>query len=184
MLTQSPPFEDIIQFWFVEAGPKHWWKKSDAFDDLVRQRFLPTYEQALVGETDEWRCNPYGRLAEIIVLDQFPRHMFRHTAGAFEADNVALVLAQEAVRAEADQALSIDERPFLYMPFMHSESVSVHQKALQLFAADGMGSNLDFEKKHLAILERFGRYPHRNAILKRDSTPEELAFLKEPGSGF
>lgn len=176
--------EDILYFWFTEAGPEAWWQKSKAFDDLVRRRFLPLYEQAIRGELWAWRSNARGRLAEIIVLDQFSRNMFRDTARAFEGDALALVLSQEAVRAGAGQYLERDERVFLYMPHMHSESVAVHAEAVRLFSEPGLEANLDFEYRHKAIIDRFGRYPHRNEALGRKSTVEELAFLKEPGSSF
>ncbi|NVJ99599.1 MAG: DUF924 domain-containing protein [Alphaproteobacteria bacterium] len=176
--------EDILYFWFMEAGEKAWWQKSKAFDDLVRRRFLGVYEQAVAGELADWRASPRGRLAEIIVLDQFPRNMFRDTARAFEADGLALVLSQEAARAGVGGTLSPEERAFLYMPFMHSESRVVHDMAVKLFSEPGLESNLDFEYRHKAIIDRFGRYPHRNEALGRKSTAEELAFLKEPGSSF
>jgi len=125
-----------------------------------------------------------GRLAEILLLDQIPRNIFRDTPRAFACDGMALALAQEAVRAGADAALPARERAFLYLPYMHSESAAVHVEALRLYAAPGLEFNLDFERRHAAIIQRFGRYPHRNAILGRPSTPEELAFLGEPGSSF
>lgn len=176
--------EDILYFWFIEAGPAAWWQKSKAFDDLVRRRFLSLYEQAIRGELWSWRSNARGRLAEIIVLDQFSRNMFRDTARAFEGDGLALVLSQEAARAGAGQYLVRDERVFLYMPHMHSESGAVHEEAVRLFSEPGLEANLDFEYRHKAIIDRFGRYPHRNEALGRKSTAEELAFLKEPGSSF
>ncbi|SDE41502.1 DUF924 family protein [Kordiimonas lacus] len=176
--------EDILYFWFTEAGEGAWWQKSKMFDDLVRRRFLPVYEVAVAGELDGWRASPRGRLAEIIVLDQFPRNMFRDTPQSFAADPLALVLSQEAVRAGADASLAPDECAFLLMPYMHSESRAVHEEAVRLFTRPGLENNLDFEMRHKAIIDRFGRYPHRNAILGRQSTPEELEFLKQPGSSF
>jgi uncharacterized protein (DUF924 family) len=123
-------------------------------------------------------------LAEIIVLDQFSRNMFRDTAMGFAQDGLALVLAQEAVSQGVDQELSLTQRAFLYMPFMHSESLVIHDLAVKFFSQQGMEGNLDFEFRHKAIIEQFGRYPHRNAVLGRQSTPEELEFLKQPGSAF
>ena len=135
-------------------------------------------------ELFEWRTSAKGRLAEIIVLDQFSRNMFRDTPLAFASDPLALVLSQEAISIGADEVLTSTQRSFLYMPFMHSESLIIHEAAVQLFTKNGVQSNLDFEMKHKAIIEQFGRYPHRNEILGRESTAEELEFLKQPGSGF
>lgn len=176
--------EDILYFWFTEAGPDHWWKKSKAFDDLVRLRFQALYRRAVTGELAHWRDSARGRLAEIIVLDQFPRNMFREDARAFAADNLALALAQEAVRAGTLDHLRVDEQPFLLMPFMHSESASIHEHAVMLFNRPGLEDNLKFEQAHKAIIDRFGRYPHRNVILGRISSAEEIEFLKGPGSSF
>ncbi len=118
------------------------------------------------------------------MLDQFSRNIHRDDAQAFSCDVVALVLAQEAVRVGADQELASKQKAFLYMPYMHSESLPVHEEAVKLFSQPGLEFNLDFEKKHKVIIERFRRYPHRNALLGRESTAEELAFLQEPGSSF
>ena len=176
--------DDILYFWFTEAGPEAWWKKSDAFDALVTRRFGRLYEAARQGELWQWRARPEGRLAEIIVLDQFPRNMFRDSARAFESDAMALALSQEAVRLSVGEAWSAERRAFLYMPHMHSESRVVHEQAVKLFDAPGLEDILDFECKHKKIIDRFGRYPHRNAARGRLSTAEEIAFLKEPGSSF
>lgn len=175
---------DILNFWFVEHGPKEWWKKDEAFDELVRSKFLSTYRQALACELWHWRKNPEGRLAEIIVLDQFPRNMFRDDPLAFATDALALALSQEAVRAGVLEALPVEQKPFLILPYMHSESLAVHDEALRLFDQPGLENNLEFEHRHREIIVRFGRYPHRNAVLGRESTAEELSFLEEPGSSF
>jgi uncharacterized protein (DUF924 family) len=132
----------------------------------------------------EWRADAKGRLAEIIVLDQFSRNIFRGSPLAFASDALALALAQESVSAKAEAALSATERSFLYLPFMHSESLKIHAVALELYRKNGIQSNLDFEIRHKQIIERFGRYPHRNGIMGRQSTAEEIEFLKQPGSGF
>lgn len=176
--------EDILHFWFEEAGPTAWWKKSDAFDALVKQRFLGVYEVVRAGELARWRERANGRLAEIIILDQFPRNMFRGFGRSFESDAIALVLAQEAVSLGIGESWSTEKLQFLYMPYMHSESARVHDDAVRVFSKPGLESNLDFEHKHKRIIDRFGRYPHRNALLGRKSTAEELAFLQEPGSSF
>jgi uncharacterized protein (DUF924 family) len=132
----------------------------------------------------EWRKDAHGRLAEVIVLDQFSRNMFRNSPLSFTCDSLALALAQEAISVGADKSLNQAERSFLYMPFMHSESLKIHEIATELFRDNGNKNSLDFELKHKAIIARFGRYPHRNSILGRKSTDEEIEFLKQPGSGF
>ncbi len=142
------------------------------------------HTQASQGELYTWRKTAHGRLAEIIVLDQFSRNMFRNSAKAFAQDGMALVLAQEAIAVGDDIKLNATERTFLYMPFMHSESIKIHNIAVELFTRNGIQNNLDFELKHKAIIERFGRYPHRNAVLVRENTPQEFDFLNQPGSSF
>ena len=176
--------EDILSFWFEEIESKFWFKKDDAFDALIRDRFLSTYHAGIAGELFSWRTSAQGRLAEIIVLDQFPRNLFRESAQAFFADNQALVLAQEAVNAGALDELEARQQPFLIMPYMHSESPLIHDQAVLLFSRPGLEFNLDFEYRHKEIIDRFGRYPHRNDLLGRESTPEEVEFLNEPGSSF
>ena len=175
---------DVLAFWFRESTPADWFRGDAAFDAAIRARFAATLAQALRGELASWRATPRGRLAEILVLDQFTRNLGRGTAAAFAGDAAALVLAQEAVRAGAPAALTRDERAFLLMPYMHSESPAVHVEAERLFREHAPAGNHDFELRHKAIVDRFGRYPHRNAVLGRESTPEELAFLQEPGSSF
>lgn len=176
--------QEILDFWFTEITPAQWWKKDAAFDRMVAERFGDLHTQAAHGELFEWRSTAAGRLAEVIVLDQFSRNLFRNSAAAFACDGMALVLAQEAIAAGAEQALRSVERSFLYMPFMHSESLRIHEVAVLLFERNGIADNLDFELRHKAIIERFGRYPHRNAVLGRESTPDEVVFLKQPGSRF
>ena len=176
--------DTVLAFWFEETAPAAWWKVDPAFDATIRQRFGALHRAAALGELWSWRATPAGRLAEVIVLDQFSRNIHRETPLAFATDPMALALAQEAVAGGHDQALPPQRRVFLYMPYMHSESVLVHGEALRLFTALGIENNLDFERRHQAIVERFGRYPHRNAILGRTSTPDELAFLQQPGSRF
>lgn len=175
---------DILQFWFHELSPAQWWKKDASFDRMIVERFGAVLQQAAACELFVWRVDGPGRLAEIIVLDQFSRNAYRDTAQAFGQDTLALALAQEAVRTGADQALNAQQKAFLYMPYMHSESLLIHQQAVELFDQPGLEFNLDFEHKHKVIIERFGRYPHRNAILGRESSAEELAFLQQPGSSF
>lgn len=176
--------ENIIDFWFTEIDSKLWWKKDLEFDLLIKQRFSAVLQRAERGELYSWREKPHGRLAEIIVLDQISRNVYRDSAQAFANDAVALILAQEALRCEAQKALGASQQAFLFMPYMHSESPLMHTLAVQLFGAPGLEGNLDFEHKHKAIIDRFGRYPHRNTLLGRRSTPEELEFLQQPGSSF
>lgn len=176
--------KDILQFWFKEAGSTKWFKKSSDFDEEIRERFLTVWEKARTGELASWRETLEGRLAEILVLDQFSRNLFRDDPLSFAQDAMALVLAQEAIRWYDPLTLPPEQRSFLFMPFMHSESLFIHEKAMELFAQDGLGQSLDYEKRHRAILLKFGRYPHRNKTLKRTSTEEEKEFLKQPGSSF
>ena len=176
--------QTVLDFWFKEIDQQKWWVKDESFDELIRQRFIAVYQSAIRCELSSWRDSAAGRLAEIIVLDQFSRNMFRDTAMAFAQDGLALILAQEAVLQGADQELPLSQKIFLYMPFMHSESLVIHEQAVKLFSQQGMEYNLDFEFRHRTIIEQFGRYPHRNAILGRQSTPKELEFLKQPGSTF
>lgn len=176
--------QEIIKFWFEELEPKQHWVKDASLDAMIEQRFGDIHRIAAQGECWMWRETPEGRLAEIIVLDQFSRNIYRDQQESFQFDGMALVLAQEAIRVKADVRLPVEQRAFVYMPFMHSESLAIHREALVLFDQSGMEHNLDFEHKHLAIIERFGRYPHRNEILGRVSTDEEIDFLAGPGSSF
>jgi len=180
--TWSP--DSVIDFWFREVTPKQWWARSDEFDQLITTRFGVLHTAASRCELFDWRKTATGRLAEIIVLDQFSRNICRDTAQAFASDDLALALAQTAVAVGADRELEIEQRAFLYMPYMHSESPLIHETAQALFASLGVEDKLHFELRHKAIIDRFGRYPHRNAILGRLSTPEEVAFLQTPGSSF
>lgn len=176
--------QEVIEFWFEEIEPLSWWKKDDAFDALLVERFSEVHARACHCELFEWRREPEGRLAEVIVLDQFSRNMFRGSSLSFTNDAMSLTLSQEAIACGADQALSPVQRSFLYMPFMHSESLQIHEVALELYRRNGIQSNLDFELKHKKIIEKFGRYPHRNKVLGRQSTAEEIEFLTHPGSSF
>ncbi|WP_082368347.1 DUF924 family protein [Piscinibacter sakaiensis] len=176
--------DEVLRFWFEETLPAQWWAVDPAFDQAIGARFGALLEAAGRGEAWAWRRSPRGRLAEVLVLDQFSRNVRRGTPGAWANDAAALVLAQEAVAGGHDQALPPPQRAFLYLPYMHSESRRVHQEALRLYTALGLPANLDAQRRHQAIVERFGRYPHRNAVLGRASTPEELAFLEQPGSRF
>ncbi|MEL7499003.1 MAG: DUF924 family protein [Planctomycetota bacterium] len=173
--------EEVLKFWFEEIEPAQHWKKDQEFDQLVRDRFAEVHTAAKRCELYGWRTSAEGRLAEIIVLDQFSRNMFRDQPEAFACDPLALALAQEAIAVGADKILADQQVAFLYMPLMHSESAVIHEVALKVFANT---KNLEFEQKHKAIIDRFGRYPHRNEILNRKSTAEEIEFLKGPNSSF
>lgn len=174
----------VLDFWFDELAPAQHFAKDAALDAGIARRFGATLEAAARGELAAWRAAAPGRLAEIIVLDQFSRNVWRDTPRAFAQDGMALVLAQELVASAHDRALPVARRAFAYMPFMHSESNVVHRQAVALFGQPGLEHSLDFELRHQAIIERFGRYPHRNAVLGRASSDEELAFLRQPGSAF
>jgi len=176
--------DDVLHFWFDELDNKARFAKDEALDARMRQRFGAMLQAAAAGELWAWRGTAHGRLAEVIVLDQFSRNIWRGDARSFAQDPQALVLAQELVAGGHDQALTPAQRAFAYMPFMHSESALVHQRAVELFSQPGLDNELAFELRHKAIIDRFGRYPHRNAILGRASTANEEAFLAEPGSSF
>lgn len=177
-------YRDVLKFWFEEIRPEQWFRKDLAFDHALSRRFGELHQRAARCELYAWRAEPEGRLAEIIVLDQFSRNIFRDMPGAFASDAMALTLAQEAVAAGADRALEPVARRFLYMPYMHSESSEIHKVAEQLFRDLGDPDVLHYELLHKAIVDRFGRYPHRNDILGRASTPEEKEFLTQPNSSF
>ncbi|HEY8941530.1 MAG TPA: DUF924 family protein [Cellvibrio sp.] len=177
-------YEDILDFWFNDLSPQQWWVKDEKLDQEIARRFSTLHAQAARCELFDWRMAAKGRLAEIIILDQFSRNIYRDTPQAFANDSLALALAQEALAVEADKALSPVERSFLYLPFMHSESAEIHKVAVILYTGLDLPDNLDFELQHQKIIDRFGRYPHRNKILGRTSTPEEIEFLQQPGSSF
>ncbi len=182
--SSQPSAQDVLRFWFDESTPAQWFQKDDAFDADIRGRFGALLRGAAEGELARWRTSADGRLAEVIVLDQFSRNVLRGQPAAFAQDGMALVLAQEAIAQGLDAALPPERRAFLYMPFMHSESAQVQAESVRLFTALGNANNLDFAKRHQAIVDRFGRFPHRNAVLGRSSTAEETAFLQQPGSSF
>jgi len=177
--------QEVLEFWFDFLQPEQWWRVDTDLDRNIRSRFANLHTRATRGELVSWRSSAPGRLAEVIVLDQFSRNLHRGTAQAFAQDGMALVLAQVAVADHADRAIEdVKRRAFFYLPYMHSESLLIHDVALQLFAQPGLESQLDFERRHRQIIERFDRYPYRNAALGRDSTPEERVFLGEADSSF
>lgn len=176
--------QEVLEFWFVELEPRQWWVKDEGVDREIEERFGVLHQDAIAGKLFDWRETAMGRLAEIIILDQFSRNIYRDRPEAFAWDGMALVLAQEAVRIGADQEFATPEKAFFYMPYMHSESMAIHTQALRLFDQPGAEFNLEFEIRHKAIIDRFGRYPHRNSVLGRKSSPEELVFLEGPNSSF
>jgi uncharacterized protein (DUF924 family) len=169
--------EDVLRFWFVDHGEKDWFGGKPEFDAELAEAFTDTHAAVARGEAWWWRQSPAGRLAEIIVLDQFSRQLFRNRGEAFATDGMALVLAQEAVATGDYRALEPRRRTFILMPYMHSESAVIHQEAVRLFTELGNPDNLKFELMHRDIISRFGRYPRRNAALGRISTPEEEAYI-------
>lgn len=178
------PAREVHAFWFDLLEPRDWFTADARLDRRIAAEFGALILTARTEALAYWRVSAIGRLAEILVLDQFSRNVFRDHADAFAGDQLALALAGQAVERGTARELSPQERAFLYMPFMHSESLAVHERAIELFAEPGLESHLEHEQRHRAVLERFGRYPQRNAALGRTNTAEEAAFLAEPGSGF
>ncbi len=178
---------EMLRFWF-DRGRKAWFEKSPAFDDEIRARFLPLYERALKNELETWREDPRSCLALVILLDQFPRNMFRGTARAFAADALARATARVMLDKGWDKAMTPDERMFAYLPFEHSEVLADQELCLALMKEISLfpeTSDLPkWAEAHLVIVRRFGRFPHRNAALGRPSTREEIEFLQQPGSSF
>jgi len=198
MILTDPTATKILTFWFdAPDAPnsqygqqrKVWFRKDPEFDQQIRERFLEPYELARQGHLDNWQQSPRTALALTILLDQFPRNMFRGTPRSFEADGQALQIAQRAIAQHYDQVLLPVERMFFYLPFEHSENLHHQNQAVSHFeqlvrVAPALQPTLDYAYRHQEVIEQFGRFPHRNAILKRPSTPEEVAFLQEPGSRF
>jgi uncharacterized protein (DUF924 family) len=174
-------YQDVIHFWFNECTPEDWFGGKAEFDARLAARLRETHAHVAAGEGFTWRVTPEGRLAEVIVLDQFSRQLHRGEARAFATDGMALVLAQEAVAGGHDLQVPPDWRAFFYMPYEHSESLVVHEEADRLFVAFGDENMLQYERDHAEVLRRFGRFPKRNAALGRETTPEEAAYLAEIG---
>ena len=175
---------EVLAFWFEELGPDDWFGGGDAVDERIRARFRELHEALREQIPEGWRETAHGMLAAVIALDQFPRNMFRADPRAFAADAAALGLAAEAVERGLDRAMSKDERKFLYLPFEHSEDPAEQARSVALFATLDDPETLRYAKRHKEIIDRFGRFPHRNEVLGRESTPEEIEFLKEPDSSF
>lgn len=173
---------EVLAFWFSHR--ERWWRGGADFDQEIRQRFAAVHAEIVAGGHEDWRETPAGMLAYVIVLDQLSRNMFRGDARTYRSDDRALAASREAIARGDDGAMSVDERTFLYMPFMHSEELKDQERGVALFAANGDVESLRAAEQHRDVIRRFGRFPHRNALLGRASTAEEVAFLKEPGSSF
>jgi len=187
---------EVLEFWFGAPGsasdgrPRaEWFRRSDAFDRLIARRFMASIEQALAGGLRDWDAEPGTALARILLLDQFTRNVFRDTPRAFAGDALALAAARELVKSGRDATLPPLQRAFVYLPFEHAEDLGAQDEAVRLFGLlaagrDDLAGMLDYAERHRAVIARFGRFPHRNEVLGRTSTAEELAFLQQPGSRF
>lgn len=166
---------EILSFWFQELDPKDWWAKSDATDDQIRERFLELWEEQKSKTADDFLTAPETALAAVILFDQFPRNMFRDSADAFSTDHLAQQIAEKAVDLKLDAQLPEDQRAFLYMPFMHAEDIQLQNRSVTLFTK--LGSNQKFANEHRDVIAKFGRFPHRNAVLGRQTRDEEQAAI-------
>lgn len=182
---EDPEIAGVLSFWFDELTAQDYWVRSDAVDQRIRDNFAALYNRAANGELDHWQDTPEGVLALVIALDQFPRNMFRDDPRAWATDAKALGIAEAAIERGFDTRLPNDRCMFLYMPFEHSEDLMVQERSLDIFRRlDLEEDTYGFVVRHHEIIERFGRFPHRNKVLGRTSTPEETAFLEEPNSAF
>lgn len=168
---------EIIDFWFSEEVRKLWYNSTPAFDALLHERYLALWEQAVAGELDQWRQTAEGCLALAILLDQFPLNMFRGDARCFSSEALSREVARGAIEVGFDRRLAVEQRAFLYMPFMHSEALADQQLALELFDQEGLEGHRRFARHHHDIVAKFGRFPHRNTILGRDSSAAEIEYL-------
>jgi uncharacterized protein (DUF924 family) len=172
----------IVSFW-AEAGPDKWFEQDESLDQAIRLRFLLTHEAAANGELAAWEESAEGALALVLLLDQFPRNMFRGNARAFATDALACAVADRALTRNFDQATDPAMRPFFYLPFMHSEAPIDQDRSVRLYEALGEAEQLRYATEHRDVVQRFGRFPHRNRALGRDTTPAEQAFLEASGGG-
>ena len=177
----TPPAEAaaVLRFWFDELEPEQWWRRDAVVDEEIAIRFGSLHRQVAADLPAQWLDSARGRLAAVIVLDQFSRNLFRDDPLAFAFDETALALARETAQLGLDEALTKDERVFLYVPFQHSENPADQEMSVALYARLGDDNSLDFAQKHKTVIDRFGRFPHRNALLGRESTEEERAFLEQ-----
>jgi uncharacterized protein (DUF924 family) len=178
--VSRPSPSDVVAFWH-EAGPERWFKKDPQFDDEIRTRFLALHEAAARGDLKDWEATAEGALALLILLDQFPRNMFRGNARAFATDPLARAVTASALLHGFDAQVSPDMRAFFYLPFEHSEDMADQERGIALYTAAGDADGLKWANLHADIIRRFGRFPHRNAPLGRPTTPEEQTFLDEGG---
>ena len=176
--------KEILNFWFKDCKPEQWFKKNEDFDQMIENRFSSAIENAIAGNLGNWEESETGCLALIILLDQFTRNVFRDTPRAFAGDKRALALSQLCCEKDYLTNPDVQRRQFMLMPMMHSENLAVQDAALPLFKKYASGKDYEYAEKHRDIIVRFGRFPHRNVILGRKSTNEELEFLKQPGSSF
>ncbi|MBU2486436.1 MAG: DUF924 domain-containing protein [Alphaproteobacteria bacterium] len=181
-MTETP--ETVLDFWFNDLTPKDWFVKNEELDRRIAERFSGLHLALSRDISDEWRATPEARLALIVVFDQFPRNIYRGSPLAFATDGLALKEAKAALAVGADKSVDESRRAFFYMPFEHSEDIGEQERCVALFEALGNENYLDYANQHLDIIKRYGRFPHRNPILGRVSTPEEKAYLAEPGAGF
>ncbi|MGE3986700.1 DUF924 family protein [Pseudorhodoplanes sp.] len=179
-MTEIKSASDVLAFW-KDAGPDKWYKKDETFDRAIRDDFLATYEAAAAGRLSSWESAPDSALALVIVLDQFPRNMFRGSPRAFAADERARNVAGAAISQGFDESVGKELRAFFYLPLMHSEDIEDQERCVELCRALGDENNLKYAELHADIIRRFGRFPHRNPVLNRDTTPEEQAFLESGG---
>lgn len=184
METSEMQLGEVLEFWFGELSQEDWFNGGETVDAKIRERFRDVHQSVAANEYWKYRTSPESFLAEVIVLDQFSRNMFRNDARSFAYDGQALALTQQAIIAGYDQELPPEQRAFLYLPFMHSESPVIHLEALRLFEALGSEEHLKYEKIHKDIIDQFGRYPHRNKVLGRPSTEEEVEYLRTNQESF
>lgn len=176
--------QEVVAFWF-QLGAERWFTVDPDLDARIRDRFEDTYDKALVGACDDWASTPRGALALVIVLDQFPRNMFRGTARMYEADAIALATTKRAVEAGFDSDLTQPERMVLYMPFQHSENGADQDRSVRLYEAlTELPKAIESARRHRDVVARFGRFPHRNTILGRETTADEATFLEQPDAHF
>jgi uncharacterized protein (DUF924 family) len=176
--------QEILSFWFSELTPQQWFEKNDALDEAMQRHFLATHLSLARGEFDDWRVSPQSRLAAVIVLDQFSRNLYRGTPLAFATDWLGLREARAALDAGADMAVPKEWRCFFYLPFEHSENLADQDRSVELFTLLGDANYLDYAERHRLVIREFGRFPHRNNLLGRESTSAEIEYLSKPGAGF
>ncbi len=171
---------EVVAFWFAEATKPLWFAATPEFDEALRERFLATYRVAKAGGLEDWEQTPLGALALVIALDQFPLNLFRGQAESFATEAAARAVADRAIACGFDQEMSSEQRLFLYLPFMHGEALADQERSVRLYQQAGSEESLHFARHHRDLIRRFGRFPHRNAILGRENTPQEIAYLASP----